>query len=200
MDHGFKEAAMSASDNAGTRHARAPLGMRIALIVVIALLTAVAGVAAVNLSATITFNQATASLNANIKAAQDESTDVSTLHAQQEQTDAQFAEAGQMRGVLLPQIRDAIDANASISSQLTKITLKKAEAQTEGNTSSQSTEPQQADESSSSNAKRGGALTEEQKKQVEELMKANQQSTDTQTNTKTEQNTDQNKGNTTKPW
>lgn len=190
---------MSASDNAGTRHARAPLGMRIALIVVIALLTAVAGVAAVNLSATLTFNQATASLNANIKAAQDASTDVSTLHAQQEQTDAQFAEAGQMRGVLLPQIRDAIDANASISSQLTKITLKKAEAQTEGNTS-QSTEPQQADESSSSNAKRGGALTEEQKKQVEELMKANQQSTDTQTNTKTEQNTDQNKGNTTKPW
>lgn len=190
---------MSASDNAGTRHARTPLGMRIALIVVIALLTAVAGVAAVNLSATLTFNQATASLNANIKAAQDESTDVSTLHAQQEQTDAQFAEAGQMRGVLLPQIRDAIDTNASISSQLTKITLKKAEAQTEGNTA-QSAEPQQADGSSSSNTKQGGVLTEEQKKQVEELMKANQQSTDTQTNTKTEQSTDQNKGNTTKPW
>ena len=56
----------------------------------------VAGVAAVNLSASITFNQATASLNANIKAAQDESTDITTLKAQQQQTDAQFDEAGRM--------------------------------------------------------------------------------------------------------
>ena len=85
--------------------------------------------AAVNLSASITFNQATASLNANIKAAQDESTDITTLKAQQQQTDAQFDEAGRMRTLLLPQVKDAIDTNASISSELTKITLKQAEAQ-----------------------------------------------------------------------
>nr|MBP7236104.1 cell surface protein [Bifidobacterium sp.] len=54
----------------------------------------------------------------------------------------------------------------------------------------------------SSNAKKGGALTDEQKKQVEELMKANQQSTDTQSNTtQSEQKATQNKGTgATKPW
>lgn len=183
-----------------TKRARVPLGVRIALIVTAVLLLAAAGVTAVNLSAVLAFNQATASLSANLKAAQDTSTDVTTLNAQQQQTDAQFAEAGQMRAVLLPQIRDAIDTNASISSKLTKITLKQAEVQQNGE-SSQAQAAQQSDSSSKSNAKKGGALTEEQKKQVEELMKANQQSTDTQSNTKSEQKTSQNKGNgTTKPW
>ncbi|PLS25470.1 cell surface protein [Bifidobacterium imperatoris] len=183
-----------------TKRARVPLGVRIALIVTAVLLLAAAGVTAVNLSAALAFNQATASLSANLKAAQDTSTDVTTLNAQQQQTDAQFAEAGQMRAVLLPQIRDAIDTNASISSELTKITLKQAEVQQNGE-SSQAQAAQQSDSSSKSNAKKGGALTEEQKKQVEELMKANQQSTDTQSNTKSEQKTSQNKGNgTTKPW
>ncbi|KFI93006.1 cell surface elastin binding protein EbpS [Bifidobacterium saguini DSM 23967] len=183
-----------------TKRARVPLGVRIALIVTAVLLLAAAGVTAVNLSAVLAFNQATASLSANLKAAQDTSTDVTTLNAQQQQTDAQFAEAGQMRAVLLPQIRDAIDTNASISSKLTKITLKQAEVQQNGE-SSQAEAAQQSGSSSKSNAKKGGALTEEQKKQVEELMKANQQSTDTQSNTKSEQKTSQNKGNgTTKPW
>ncbi|WP_152209078.1 DUF6466 family protein [Bifidobacterium cebidarum] len=164
------------------------------------MLTALAGIAAVNLSAAVKFNQATSSLNANIKAAQQESTDINTLHAQQQQTDAQFAEAGQMRTVLLPQIRDAIDANASVSSELTKITLKQAEVQQNGDSSSE-TAAQQSGNVSKSNAKKGGALTEEQKKQVEELMKANQQSTDTQSNAKSEQKTQQNKGSgSTKPW
>ena len=123
--------------------------------------------AAVNLSASITFNQATASLNANIKAAQDESTDITTLKAQQQQTDAQFDEAGRMRTLLLPQVKDAIDTNASISSELTKITLKQAEAQNSGSDSGQAQSAQQS-ENSSSNAKKGGALTDEQKKQVDE--------------------------------
>lgn len=45
-------------------------------------------------------------------------------------------------------------------------------------------------------------MTDEQKKQVEELMKANQQSTDTQSNTtQSEQKATQNKGTgATKPW
>lgn len=100
-----------------------------------------------------------------------------------------------------PQVKDAIDANASISSELTKITLKQAEAQNSGSDSGQAQSAQQS-ESSSSNAKKGGALTDEQKKQVEELMKANQQSTDTQSNTtQSEQKATQNKGTgATKPW
>ena len=160
--------------SANTRmRAKCPLWARIVLACGAVLLLLVAGVAAVNLSASITFNQATASLNANIKAAQDESTDITTLKAQQQQTDAQFDEAGRMRTLLLPQVKDAIDTNASISSELTKITLKQAEAQNSGSDSGQAQSAQQS-ENSSSNAKKGGALTDEQKKQVEELMKANQ--------------------------
>nr|WP_230310355.1 DUF6466 family protein [Bifidobacterium longum] len=181
--------------------AKCPLWARIVLACGAVLLLLVAGVAAVNLSASITFNQATASLNANIKAAQDESADITTLKAQQQQTDAQFAETGRMRTLLLPQVKDAIDTNASISSELTKITLKQAEAQNRGSDSGQAQSAQQS-ESTSSNAKKGGALTDEQKKQVEELMKANQQSTDTQSNTtQSEQKATQNKGTgATKPW
>ena len=106
-----------------------------------------------------------------------------------------------MRTLLLPQVKDAIDTNASISSELTKITLKQAEAQNSGSDSGQAQSVQQS-ENSSSNAKKGGAMTDEQKKQVEELMKANQQSTDTQSNTThSEQKATQNKGTgATKPW
>ena len=208
MDRNLKEAAVRNSneihENDGSANirmrAKCPLWARIVLACGAVLLLLVAGVAAVNLSASITFNQATASLNANIKAAQDESTDITTLKAQQ-QTDAQFAEAGRMRTLLLPQVKDAIDTNASISSELTKITLKQAEAQNSGSDSGQAQSAQQS-ENSSSNAKKGGALTDEQKKQVEELMKANQQSTDTQSNTtQSEQKATQNKGTgATKPW
>ena len=203
MDRNLKETAVRNSNeihendgSANTRmRAKCPLWARIVLACGAVLLLLVAGVAAVNLSASITFNQATASLNANIKAAQDESTDITTLKAQQQQTDAQFAEAGRM------QVKDAIDTNASISSELTKITLKQAEAQNSGSDSGQAQSAQQS-ENSSSNAKKGGALTDEQKKQVEELMKANQQSTDTQSNTtQSEQKATQNKGTgATKPW
>ena len=208
-DRNLKETAVRNSNeihendgSANTRmRAKCPLWARIVLACGAVLLLLVAGVAAVNLSASITFNQATASLNANIKAAQDESTDITTLKAQQQQTDAQFNEAGRMRTLLLPQVKDAIDTNASISSELTKITLKQAEAQNSGSDSGQAQSAQQS-ENSSSNAKKGGALTDEQKKQVEELMKANQQSTDTQSNTtQSEQKATQNKGTgATKPW
>ena len=207
MDRNLKETAVRNSNeihendgSANTRmRAKCPLWARIVLACGAVLLLLVAGVAAVNLSASITFNQATASLNANIKAAQDESTDITTLKAQQQQTDAQFA--GLLRTLLLPQGKDSIDTNASISSELTKITLKQAEAQNSGSDSGQAQSAQQS-ENSSSNAKKGGALTDEQKKQVEELMKANQQSTDTQSNTtQSEQKATQNKGTgATKPW
>lgn len=210
MDRNLKEAAVRNSNeihkNDGSANirmrAKCPLWTRIVLACGTVLLLLVAGVAAVNLSASITFNQATASLNANIKAAQDESTDITTLKAQQQQTDAPIRRGrANAHGFCCPQVKDAIDANASISSELTKITLKQAEAQNSGSDSGQAQSAQQS-ESSSSNAKKGGALTDEQKKQVEELMKANQQSTDTQSNTtQSEQKATQNKGTgATKPW
>ncbi|TPF93521.1 cell surface protein [Bifidobacterium sp. UTBIF-78] len=169
------------------------------------MLAAVAAVAVVNLAATMRFNQATASLTANIKAAQDPSTDVDTLSARQQQTDAQFAEAGRMRALLMPQVRDAIDANTAVSSQLTTITLKQAQLQQDGAGASDATNGQTASGTSGSgNRKQSDGLTEEQRKKVEELMKANQQAAEDQsatTTNKTEQQATQNKGTgATKPW
>lgn len=157
------------------------MARRVILLAVAAVLLVIAGVAAVNLRAAVTFNQATASLNANIKEAQSSTADIDTLNARQQQTDAQFAEAGQMRPLLLPQVRDAIDANTATSAQLTKITVKRAEEIQQGG--EQSSSSQQDNRQSGASAKSSGGLTEEQKQQVEELMKANQQSTDTQDNT-----------------
>ena len=167
-----------------SRNARLPFGARIALAIAAAVLVLIAGVAGANLSATVTFNRATASLKANIKAAQDESTDMDTLNAQQQQTDAQFAEANSMRAV-----------------QLTKITLQQVEAQRNGTDAQNSTDAQSSS-TSNGNATKSGNLTDEQKKQVEELMKANQQSTDTQANTDTSnQKAEQNAGGgASKPW
>ena len=167
-----------------SRNARLPFGARIALAIAAAVLVLIAGVAGANLSATVTFNRATASLKANIKAAQDESTDMDTLNA-----------------VLLPQIKDAIDANAAASAQLTKITLQQVEAQRNGTDAQNSTDAQSSS-TSNGNATKSGNLTDEQKKQVEELMKANQQSTDTQANTDTSnQKAEQNAGSgASKPW
>ncbi|KAA8829224.1 cell surface protein [Bifidobacterium myosotis] len=169
------------------------------------MLAAVAAVAVVNLAATMRFNQATASLTANIKAAQDPSTDADTLSARQQQTDAQFAEAGRMRALLMPQVRDAIDANTAVSSQLTTITLKQAQLQQDGAGASDATNRQTTSGASGSrNRKQSDGLTEEQRKKVEELMKANQQAAEDQsatTTNKTEQQATQNKGTgATKPW
>ena len=209
MDSDVKEAAVKSArdthdtaNTGGATSARMPLAARILLVAVAILLVAVAAMAGVNLSATAKFNQATTSLNANIKAAQDGTSDVNTVKAQQQQTDAQF-EAGRLRALLLPQVKDAIDANASVSSQLTKIMLKRAEAQQNGTEESQDQAAQaEQSQSSSSKAAKNGGLTDEQKRQVEELMKANQQSTDTQSNTtKSEQQATKNKGTgTSKPW
>lgn len=210
MDSDVKEAAVKSArdthdtaNTGGATSARMPLAARILLVAVAILLVAVAAMAGVNLSATAKFNQATTSLNANIKAAQDGTSDVNTVKAQQQQTDAQFEEAGRLRALLLPQVKDAIDANASVSSQLTKIMLKRAEAQQNGTEESQDQAAQaEQSQSSSSKAAKNGGLTDEQKRQVEELMKANQQSTDTQSNTtKSEQQATKNKGTgTSKPW
>lgn len=209
MDRNLKETAVRNSNeihendgSANTRmRAKCPLWARIVLACGAVLLLLVAGVAAVNLSASITFNQATASLNANIKAAQDESTDITTLKAQQQQTDAQFDEAGRMRTLLLPasqgrhrhQCFDFFRADKDHPE-----TGRGAEQRFRFRASPVGT----AIREFFIQCQKGGALTDEQKKQVEELMKANQQSTDTQSNTtQSEQKATQNKGTgATKPW
>ena len=86
----FKEVDMSGMSNA-TAGRRGRMAIRIALIALAIALVGVAALAAVNLHAATVFNQATASLNANIDMARRDDADAETLNIRQQQTDKQFA-------------------------------------------------------------------------------------------------------------
>ncbi len=89
MDHAIQEAAVNT-----TVKARASLPVRIIIAVTAAISIAVGALAIVNLASVSNYNQATNSLNANIKASQQQDADFDKLQTQQQQTDAQFREAG----------------------------------------------------------------------------------------------------------
>ena len=156
--------------------AKCPLWARIVLACGAVLLLLVAGVAAVNLSASITFNQATASLNANIKAAQDESTDITTLKAQQQQTDAQFREAGAAGMLLLPNVRTSIEHNAEVSAKLTESIRKKIGEMQHADGTEADTAIEGGQSVTDGGQGNGGTLTDEQRQKVEELLAQNAQS------------------------
>ncbi|NEG54316.1 cell surface protein [Bifidobacterium sp. SMA15] len=162
-----------------------------------------AGVAGLNLAAIMRFNQATASLNENLKTAGKADADLDALSAGQQQTDAQFKDAGALGFLLVPQVRRSIESNAEVSRKLTSRTVKEVARQkgTDGSGSSSASGSGTAS-GSSRNAKQGGGLTAKQKQQVEELLKANQQSTPSNGDTKQRNTTkDQStKSQTTKPW
>ena len=163
--------------SANTRmRAKCPLWARIVLACGAVLLLLVAGVAAVNLSASITFNQATASLNANIKAAQDESTDITTLKAQQQQTDAQFREAGAAGMLLLPNVRTSIEHNAEVSAKLTESIRKKIGEMQHADGTEADTVIEGGQSVTDGGQGNGGTLTDEQRQKVEELLAQNAQS------------------------
>ncbi|MCH9275327.1 DUF6466 family protein [Bifidobacterium amazonense] len=183
--------------------ARAGLPVRVALGILAALALAVAILAAVNLHAATTFDQATQSLTEHIAAAKADTPDWSKLSTLQEQTDAQFDEAASAEAVLLPNIREAIAANAAVSDQLTELVKRNLAAQQGGDagndSAGDSSESNGRDQSSDSS---DGGLTDEQRKQVEDLLKANEQSTpsDKGNGTSKESTVTNNTGNTNKPW
>ena len=184
MDRNLKETAVRNSneihENDGSPNtrmrAKCPLWARIVLACGAVLLLLVAGVAAVNLSASITFNQATASLNANIKAAQDESTDITTLKAQQQQTDAQFREAGAAGMLLLPNVRTSIEHNAEVSAKLTESIRKKIGEMQHADGTEADTAIEGGQSVTDGGQGNGGTLTDEQRQKVEELLAQNAQS------------------------
>lgn len=187
--------------------ARAPLAVRVALVLLAVAALAVAGVAGVNLHAVIRFNQATASLNENLSAASKDGADLDALGAGQQQTDAQFSDAGALGFLLLPQVRRSISHNAEVSTRLTDRTVKELAKQKDGTDADQASDPDRTDAGaaatgSSGSAKQGDGLTEQQRRQVEELLKANQQSTPSDSVTKQQKDTgDKDTGSTTaKPW
>lgn len=188
---------------------RAPLWVRIIIVSIALICLCASGTAAVNLMSIGTFNQATQQLTKNLKAAEAPDADPQTLHVQQQQVDAQFNDAASMHALLLPQVAQAIDTNTAISAALTARLAKIADQQQgeqQGSSDTASTN-QQSDSSnsnSSGNSQRNGGLTQEQRAQVEELLKANQQSTQSNSsNTQQSGSAAENgsSGNSTpKPW
>lgn len=157
---------------------RAPLGVRIALVVVAVLALCLASLSGLNLIAAVRFNQATATLNANLATARKSDADLDALRASQQQVDAQFAQAGSFGFLLLPSIRQSIATNAQASRQAsTRIRTRIAEQKGLTQDKQATTSTDGGNGSDADGAKASGTLSEAQKKQVEELLKANQQST-----------------------
>ncbi len=178
---------------------RASLAVRITLVALAVLSLGVAGVVSVNLIAVTQFNQATASLNSNLTNASKTATDLDTLSAAQQQTDAQFQDAGSLSFLLLPQLKQAIETNTQVSRQLSQRTQQQIAKQKALVQDSE----QQADSEStaSSDTKNSAGLSDEQKKQVEELLKANQQSTPSNSSEQNEEDTGSAENTqTAKPW
>ena len=94
-----------------------------------ALLVVAALWAIVNLAAVNSYNQATQSLQENISTSRKDDADWDKLHTRQQQTDAQFNEASAMKPLLLPQVRESIEHNSHVSSQLTDHASKKIKAE-----------------------------------------------------------------------
>lgn len=94
--------------------ARTPLWSRI-LIGIVAMACLCAGIAAgANLIAVTAFDDATSQLNGNLKAASKDDADLSTLSALQQKADARFPDAAAWSALLLPQVKNVIDTNASV--------------------------------------------------------------------------------------
>ncbi|RBP98416.1 cell surface protein [Bifidobacterium aemilianum] len=185
--------------------ARAGLPLRIVLGALAALLIALALVAALNLKAVNTYNQATASLNKTIAEAKSSDADLDKLSAQQEQIKAQLESAQGLGILLLPQVRNSISTNAQVSSVLVQETHEKMTEVKTGGSQSASKDADGAKRPGAGNTQSGGGLTDEQRRQVEELLKSNQPATEPEsTSTKDKQrhkDMDEGKGSDqVKPW
>lgn len=163
--------------------ARAALGVRVLLAVIAVVALGVAGIAGVNLVAVMRFNQATMTLNENLRNAERDDVDLDALGAGQQQVDAQFDDAQALSFLLIPQVREPISRNAEVSKKLTTRTTREIAEQKGQTTTDADQQAAEAGTGSGSSGK-GGGLTAKQRQQVEELLKANQQSTPSQSTTK----------------
>ncbi|MBU9112114.1 cell surface protein [Bifidobacterium ruminantium] len=198
MAGAVKEAVVSGK----LKRTRASLPTRVALIVLAVLLGTVALLAVVNLAANGNYNHATRSLQENIKTSKQNNVDWDKLRVQQQQTDAQFDDAGEMRALLLPQLRESIDHNSRVSGQLTKAIIEKAKSGKDDQSDSDTNANADARQTNGSESKKDTRLTDAQREKVEELLKQNTQSTQSDSNTNgsaANQNTDKSSSQT-KPW
>lgn len=160
------------------RTRRASLPVRIALTALAVVMLIGTGVIGVNIAAIGTYNQATQSLDHNLHDANAPNPDLDRLAARTQQTDSQFEDAKKFSPLLLPQIKDSIEHNTSVSQQLTGTTHRKlmrarheaAKQDANGTASGQGTDTDGTQD-------QNGALSDEQRKQIEQMLKDNQSAT-----------------------
>lgn len=158
------------TSQATSRRPRSPLAVRIALGAFAALLAVLVGLCAWNLRAARLYDQATDALDAAIAEAARPDADWNGLLVRQLQTDDLFASSLHADMLLLPSVRDAAARNAEISDELTR-RLERQLADAARSSSGQSD-----DAASDGSDAEQGALTQEQRRQIEEMLKANQAS------------------------
>ena len=146
---------------------RTPLAVRLLMIVLAVACAVLAALALVNVTAVHTYNQATASLERNLKDAADPAANLNTLKVRQQQTDDQFATAHHMNALLTPPVATAVDTNAKLSQELTK-RIDEALAQQDAANNNTSNNADGATSSQTS-------LSEEQRQQIEQLLQQNGQ-------------------------
>ena len=154
--------------------ARAPLPLRVTLIVLAVVVACVAALTVVNLSAAVLHDEATQALERNVADAADDTSNLEMLRIRQQQVDAQFEDAGRYGMVLLPALRSSIETNAAVSQVLTQRIQEELDRQQQGDAD---TGTDSSDSSEGGTTSEGGGLTEEQRRRVEELLQSNQSST-----------------------
>ncbi|MFT8704734.1 DUF6466 family protein [Bifidobacterium aquikefiricola] len=193
--------ASSTETKPKTATMRAPLFARIVLIVLAVAVFLGIVLTMVNIRAAGTYNQATQSLQTNLKAAAKENADLNELKASQQQNDAQLSDAKTFSYVLLPSISQSIASNAKTSQQLTALINQALTAQNGGNGSTSSSNASGARSSSASSTPES-SLNAEQRKKVDELLKQNQelQQSNASSSASTSSSPSSSSSSTTKPW
>ena len=180
MDRHVEEADVNRVEMTGTSDAnragratpRAPMAVRVLVAVLAAacmLAAAWAGAVAVSVHR---YDEATASLTANLQAASRDDADLDRLAASQRRTDSMFADARRMEALLPGSVSAPLATNADVSSRLTALIDATLAARDGGSDDAGATQ----DQSQGVNgAQEEQGLSEEQRAQVDELLNTNRE-------------------------
>ena len=175
--------------------ARSGRRLRVRLILAgLALVAALAGAwGLINVKAIATYNEGTRTLSTNVRQAQNPHADPASMKALQDQAEHLFAQIERPGPLILPQTRQAAQANRAANAALTR--------RTERLFKKQNADKAQDGNNGSGKGSSSG-LTKQQEAEVEDLLKRNQQQTEPSASPTPTGKTSDNKGQgkNVKPW
>ena len=183
---------MNRKSRQGARDAgRLQVRLILAGLALIAALTGAWGL--INVKAIATYNEGTHTLSTNVRQAQNPQADPASIKALQDQAEHLFAQVERPGPLILPQTRQAAQANRATNAALTSRTerlLKKQKAD------------KAQDGKNESGKGSSSGLTKQQKAEVEDLLKRNQQQSEPSASPTPTGKPDDNKsqGKNVKPW